>query len=70
MAGASLGLPWHPHLKREELSNGMKIVMLPNQYPKDRFFMYLDVNVGSTCEDEDQQGIGGSILHSRYRDNR
>ena len=53
---SSNGLPWHPNLHRRELDNGLKIVMLPNQYPKDRFYMYLDVNVGSICEEENEQG--------------
>ena len=59
----SPGLPWHPHLQRSELDNGLKIVALPNQYPKDRFYMYLDVNVGSTCEADNEQGIAHFLEH-------
>ena len=44
--GGSPGLPWHPNLQRMELDNGLKIVALPNQYPKDRFYMNLDVSAG------------------------
>ena len=50
-SASSAELPWHPQLQRRELGNGLKVLALPNQFPKDRFYMYLDVNVGSTCED-------------------
>lgn len=60
---ADEGLPWHPHLKRAQLDNGLKIIALPNDYPKDRFYMYLDVNVGSTAEEDDEQGIAHFLEH-------
>ena len=63
MAETSPGLPWHPNLKRADLDNGLKIVMLQNQYPKDRFYMYLDVNVGSICEEENEQGVAHFLEH-------
>ena len=59
----SPALPWHPNLRRSQLDNGVKVVALPNEYPKDRFYMYLDVNVGSTCEAEDEQGIAHFLEH-------
>ena len=62
-SGGSPGLPWHPRLQRLELDNGLKIVALPNQYPKDRFYMNLDVNVGSTCEADDEQGLAHFLEH-------
>ena len=62
-SASSAELPWHPQLQRRELGNGLKVLALPNQFPKDRFYMYLDVNVGSTCEDEDEQGIAHYLEH-------
>jgi zinc protease len=50
-------------LRRIQLDNGLKVVALPNQYPKDRFYMYLDVQVGSMCEAEDEQGIAHFLEH-------
>jgi zinc protease len=61
MADASL--PWHPGLKRAELSNGLKILALQNEFPKDRFYMYLDVNVGSCDEEDHEQGIAHFLEH-------
>ena len=59
----SPALPWHPSLRRFQLDNGLKVVALPNQYPKDRFYMYLDVQVGSMCEAEYEQGIAHFLEH-------
>ena len=35
----------HPKIERISLENGLKIVLLPNDYPRDRVYAYLEVKV-------------------------
>ncbi len=36
---------------------------LQNKFPKDRYYMYLDVNVGSCDEEDREQGIALFLEH-------
>jgi zinc protease len=59
-------LPMDPAVKQGILSNGMKYYIRKNVEPKDRADLYLAVNVGSTLENDEQQGLAHFMEHMQF----
>ena len=49
-----------------ELSNGFRYVILPNQEPRDRVSMHLNVQAGSMHETESQRGLAHFLEHMLF----
>ena len=55
-----------PALTRGKLANGMRYVFLPNDEPKDRVAMYLNIQAGSLNERDDQRGLAHYLEHMLF----
>lgn len=58
----------HPSVQRVTLDNGFKIVLMTNDFPRDRMYAYLNVDVGSLHEEDNEQVISRKIMHVRALD--
>ncbi len=59
-------LRWNPAIRSGRLSNGMRYMILQNAWPDDRGSVRLAVNIGSTGEDDDQQGFAHFAEHMNF----
>ncbi|MFM2135097.1 MAG: hypothetical protein RL021_497 [Bacteroidota bacterium] len=59
-------LPLDPLVKTGTLPNGMKYYIRKNARPEKRAEFRLAVNVGSTAEDDDQQGLAHVVEHMAF----
>ncbi|MEA2115494.1 MAG: insulinase family protein [Thermodesulfobacteriota bacterium] len=48
------------------LANGLRYVILPNQEPKNRVGMYLNIQAGSLYETDDQRGLAHFLEHMLF----
>ena len=55
-----------PRLHFGRLDNGFRYVLMPNQTPKDRVSMHLNIQAGSAQEAEDQQGLAHFLEHMLF----
>ncbi len=55
-----------PALVWGALPNGMRYILKPNNYPKDRVSMHLNVQAGSLHETDGQQGIAHFLEHALF----
>ncbi len=55
-----------PSLVWGALPNGMRYILMPNTYPKDRVSMHLNVQAGSLHETDGQQGIAHFLEHALF----
>ncbi|CAA0811256.1 Insulinase (Peptidase family M16) family protein [Striga hermonthica] len=62
----SLELPPHPKLRRGQLKNGLRYLILPNKVPPNRFEAHMEVHVGSIDEEDDEQGVAHMIEHVAF----
>jgi len=59
-------LPPDPRLYFGRLDNGFRYVLMPNQNPKDRVSMHLNIQAGSVQEADDQQGLAHFLEHMLF----
>jgi zinc protease len=59
-------LTWDPAVRRGVLPNGMRYFIKKNAKPEDRVSLRLAVPVGSTAEDDDQQGVAHFTEHMNF----
>jgi len=59
-------LTWDPAVRRGVLPNGIRYFVKKNVKPEDRVSLRLAVPVGSTAEDDDQQGIAHFTEHMNF----
>jgi predicted Zn-dependent peptidase len=59
-------LPGHEGLKSGVLPNGLRYCIFPNKKPADRFYVNLEVNAGSTDEEEHQRGLAHFLEHAVF----
>ncbi|MCC7436951.1 MAG: insulinase family protein [Armatimonadetes bacterium] len=68
--GASLDLdatlPFDPAVRRGTLPNGLQYFIRANKKPENRAELRLALNVGSTSEDDDQQGLAHFVEHMAF----
>ena len=55
-----------PALTRGMLANGFRYVFLPNDEPKDRVAVYLNIQAGSLNERDDQRGLAHYLEHMLF----
>jgi len=55
-----------PSLVFGTLENGLRYVILPNQEPKNRVGMYLNIQAGSLYETDDQRGLAHFLEHMLF----
>lgn len=55
-----------PRLNFGRLDNGFRYVLMPNQNPKDRVSMHLNIQAGSAQEADDQQGLAHFLEHMLF----
>lgn len=63
---AQTPLPKSDEVKVGQLANGLKYYIHPNERPKEIVELRLVVDVGSTVEDEDQQGLAHFVEHMLF----
>src|SRR5262249_46402809 len=61
-------LTWDPSVRRGVLPNGIRWFIKKNGRPETRVSLRLAVPVGSTAEDDDQQGIAHFTEHMNFND--
>jgi len=49
-----------------QLANGFRYVLMPNQEPRDRVSLHLNVQVGSISESDDQRGLAHFLEHLMF----
>ena len=59
-------LPKHPSLIEGHLENGLKYLVVPNNFPRGRFEAHLEILSGSINEMESQQGMAHLLEHIAY----
>ncbi len=59
-------LPPDSRLHFGRLDNGFRYVLMPNQNPKDRVSMHLNIQAGSAQEAEDQRGLAHFLEHMLF----
>lgn len=59
-------IPIDPNVRIGVLSNGMKYLIRKNIKPEKRVELRLVVNIGSTAEDDDQQGLAHIVEHMAF----
>jgi hypothetical protein len=59
-------LPGHLGLKSGVLPNGLRYCIFPNKKPAGRFYVNLEVNAGSTDEEEHQRGLAHFLEHAVF----
>ena len=58
--------PLHPALTQGSMQNGMQYLLLPNELPAGRMYIWLIVNAGSLDEDDDQLGVAHLVEHMLF----
>ncbi len=59
-------IPLDSRVTKGKLENGLTYYIMPNQKPEKKVELRLVVNVGSTSEDEDQQGLAHFLEHMLF----
>ncbi len=59
-------LPMNPKIKTGQLGNGLHYLIIQNKKPENKVELRLAVNVGSTMEDADQQGLAHFTEHMNF----
>lgn len=62
----SQALEPHGELDVYYLPNGLRVVLLPNPSPLDRFEAHLEIHAGSVDEGEQEQGIAHLVEHVTF----
>ncbi|MBW1989190.1 MAG: insulinase family protein [Deltaproteobacteria bacterium] len=55
-----------PAIRFETLENGMRVVLMHNEKPRDRVAVYLDVQAGSLWEEDGEQGMAHFLEHMMF----